>query len=56
MSIATVYGNNKHQYRIESINFDKTPHDTFTLTKETREISFGDYFKEKYDASINDLN
>lgn len=56
MSVATVYGQNKHQYRIESINFDKSPQDTFELKKEKREISFAAYFKEKYQVSVNDLN
>ena len=56
MSVATVYGQNKHQYRIESINFDKGPQDTFELKKEAREITFADYFKEKYQCPLKDLN
>jgi len=56
MSVATVYGTNKHQYRIESLNFDKTPHDKFELTKEKREVTFGEYFKGKYGQNITDMN
>lgn len=56
MSVATTYGTNKHQYRIESINFDKTCHDKFELTKEKREVTFAEYFKEKYEAKITDMN
>ena len=48
VSVATVYGTNKHQYRIESIDFEKKPSDTFNIAKEEKSISYVDYYQQKY--------
>ena len=48
---------NKRIYRVEDIDYDQNPMNTFMMKEEgqTREITFKDYYKEKYDFTITDL-
>ena len=58
MSVVTTYGTKKHTYRIESIDFMRSPVCTFKKGKpgEEVEISFKDYYQQTYGVTINDLN
>jgi len=52
--VMTTY--NRRVYRIEEVSYDNSPKDTFLLkeNKMTREVSYVDYYKEKYNVEIND--
>lgn len=55
-TVVTSYGNDKHTYEVESIDFEQSPQNTFTQGKEPnqKEISYFNYFKERYGVTIND--
>jgi aubergine-like protein len=56
-TVMTTY--NKRTYKVDSIDFNKSPKDTFEVTEkggETRTVSYEDYFRTKYDARITDSN
>ena len=57
-SVVTTYGTKKHTYRIESIDFNRSPNCTFMKGKpgEEVEISFKDYYKQTYGVNIGDDN
>jgi hypothetical protein len=57
-TVVTSYGNDKHTYEVESIDFEQSPQSTFMQGKkeEAKEIRFCDYFKSKYGVIIQDLN
>jgi aubergine-like protein len=56
MTVVTSYSKaGKHTYKIERVDFDKTPADTFEK-KDGSKISFADYFKEQYKIPVNDMN
>jgi aubergine-like protein len=57
-SVVTSYGNDKHTYEIESIDFNQSPHNTFEQGKapNAKTISFHEYYKEKYGIAVKDLN
>ena len=58
MSVVTTYGTKKHSYRIESIDFTRSPICTFMKGKPGEEVetSFKDYYKQTYGVEINDMN
>ena len=45
---------NKKTYRVDEIDFDMCPRNTFSLKEQ--EISYSDYYKTKYDVQITDFN
>lgn len=45
---------NKKTYRVDEIEFDMSPRNTFSVNEQ--EISYSDYYKTKYDVKITDLN
>lgn len=45
---------NKRTYKIDDVEFNITPRDTFTT--EEKEISYVEYFKTKYDSEIKNMN
>lgn len=45
---------NKRTYKVDDIDFNISPKDTFTQNE--KEISYVDYFKTKYDAHVTSLN
>ena len=55
-TIMTSY--NKRTYKVDEVDFNVSPLDTFTVEEkeETKETSYIDYFKTKYDAKITDMN
>lgn len=56
MTVVTSYSKaGKHTYKVERIDFEKTPSDTFTK-KDGTEISFGEYYKQQYQLDIRDRN
>lgn len=57
-SVVTMYGTKKHTYRIESIDFTRSPTCTFKKGKpgEEVEVSFADYYQKTYGVTIKDLN
>ena len=52
--VMTTY--NRRIYRIEEVSYENSPKDTFLLKekKMTREVSYIDYYKEKYNVEIHD--
>ena len=48
---------NNRIYWVEDIDYDLNPTKTFTMNEkgQTREITYKDYYKEKYDFDIKDL-
>lgn len=52
--VMTTY--NKRVYRVEEVDYDHSPKDRFTLRDKSnsRELSYIDYYKEKYNVVIND--
>lgn len=52
--VMTTY--NRRVYRIEEVNYDMTPKDVFVLKEKglTREVSYLDYYREKYHVTIKD--
>lgn len=55
MTVVTSYSKaGKHTYKIDRVDFDKTPQDTFERKEGT--ISFADYFKQQYQIEIKDMN
>lgn len=55
-TIMTTY--NKRTYKVDEVDFNMSPRDTFTVDEKegTKEQSYVEYFKTKYDAKINDMN
>jgi len=54
--VLTRYNNDK-TYIVDHVSFDKTPNDKFTSDKDGKEmITYFDYYKEKYQRIIKDLN
>jgi aubergine-like protein len=45
---------NDKTYRIDDIDFDKTPMSTFHLRKEDRDITYKEYYKNHYEVNIKD--
>ena len=45
---------NKKTYRIDDIDFDKSPESTFFLRKEKREVSYYEYYSSRYMVEIKD--
>lgn len=39
-------------YRIDGVNFKMTPRNTFNLAHEGKDVSYVEYFKEKYGYAI----
>lgn len=52
MTVLTEYNNKT--YRVDDINWDVTPGDTFESKKEKKQISFVDYYQSKYRLNIRD--
>lgn len=52
--VMTTY--NKRVYRVEEVDYDHSPKDRFVLKerKMTREVSYIDYYQEKYNYIIQD--
>lgn len=57
-SVVTTYGTKKHSYRIESIDFTRSPTCSFKKGKpgEEVDITFLDYYKTVYAVEIRDTN
>lgn len=57
-SVVTTYGSKKHTYRVESIDFSRSPACTFLKGKpgEEVEVSFKDYYKQQYNEIIKEEN
>ena len=45
---------NKKTYRIDDIDFEKTPESTFFYRKENRDISYLEYYKIRYSVRVKD--
>jgi aubergine-like protein len=45
---------NDKTYRIDDIDFDKTPMSTFHLRKEDRDITYKEYYQKHYEVNIKD--
>jgi hypothetical protein len=59
LSVVTNYGTTKASYRLEKIDFQMSPMGTFEKNKqgskdETEEITFMQYFKDRYGVTIRD--
>ena len=54
VTILTSY--NKRTYKVDDIDFEKSPKDTFVLDADGTETTYHEYFKSKYQASIRDMN
>lgn len=54
--VMTTY--NRRVYRVEEVSYDHSPKDTFVLKerKMTREVSYIDYYREKYNVEIKDAD
>lgn len=54
--VMTTY--NRRVYRVEEVSYEHSPKDTFLLkeNKMTREVSYVDYYKEKYNVEIKDAD
>ncbi|KAF7996956.1 hypothetical protein HCN44_002602 [Aphidius gifuensis] len=50
ITVLTDYNNNT--YRVEDIDFQTTPLSTFHLKKEDRDVSYADYYRNKYNIKI----
>jgi hypothetical protein len=52
--VVTSYGNDKHTYEIDSIDFNQSPHNTFEQGKapNAKTIAYSEYYKEKYGISV----
>ena len=48
--VMTAY--NKRTYRIDDVDFNMTPRSTFHLRKEDRDISYMEYYKNRYQQNI----
>lgn len=53
ITILTDYNNNT--YRIDDIDFSTTPSSTFHLRREEREVTYADYYRNKYSITIRNL-
>jgi len=53
-TILTSY--NKRTYKVDDIDFEKSPKDTFVLDADGTESSYMQYYKQKYSAEVKDLN
>jgi aubergine-like protein len=54
VTILTSY--NKRTYKVDDVDFDKSPRDSFTLDADGTETTYHEYFKSKYQANVTDLN
>ena len=45
MTVVTSYGNDKHTYEIDSLDFTKSPYDTFEMGKDKKTTSYVDYYR-----------
>ena len=54
VTILTSY--NKRTYKVDDIDFEKSPKDTFVLDADGTETTYHEYFKSKYQAAIRDMN
>ncbi|KAF7997591.1 hypothetical protein HCN44_006162 [Aphidius gifuensis] len=52
-TVLTEYNNNT--YRVEDIDFQTKPSSTFHLKKENREISYAEYYRNKYNINIRNM-
>jgi len=43
---------NNKTYRVDEVVFDKTPNSTFHLRKENRDVTYAEYFRTKYGATV----
>ena len=58
MTVVTSYGTDKHTYEIESIDFNKSPSDTFEMGRapNAKTTSYVDYYREKYGKEVREFN
>ena len=54
--VVTSYGSSKRTYRLSHIDFERSPSSTFEIENGKRQISFGEYYREKYGVTIKDSN
>ncbi|CDW90249.1 macronuclear development protein 1 [Stylonychia lemnae] len=54
--VVTSYGQAKKTYRIDRVDFEKTPQSTFLMGKEEKEITFGEYYQQRYQVRIHEPN
>ena len=47
---------NSNTYKIDDVDFDKNPLETFYFRRENREITFKEYFKKQYNVDIINMN
>jgi aubergine-like protein len=56
MTVVTSYSKaGKHTYKIERVDFDKTPQDGFEK-KDGSKITYIEYFSSQYQTEIKDMN
>ena len=56
MTVVTSYSKaGKHTYKVERLDFDKTPNDGFDK-KDGSHVSFAEYFTTQYGCQIRDMN
>ena len=56
MTVVTSYSKaGKHTYKVERIDFEKTPSDGFDK-KDGTHVSFAEYFSTQYKVKITDMN
>lgn len=55
LGMTTLTGYNNKTYRIDDVDFDKSPKSTFP-TKDGGQMTFLDYYKTKYNINIRDPN
>ncbi|TNV83116.1 hypothetical protein FGO68_gene11586 [Halteria grandinella] len=53
--VVTSYGKDKRTYRVERVDFDRSPESTFPC-KDGTQISFGAYFKKQYNIDVREIN
>jgi aubergine-like protein len=54
VTILTSY--NKRTYKVDDIDFDKSPKDSFALDADGTETTYQQYYKDKYQAEVTDMN
>lgn len=55
MTVVTSYSKaGKHTYKVERVDFEKTPADEFEM-KDGSKISFANYFEKQYKVKISDM-
>ena len=53
--VVTSYGKSKKTYKVERIDFDRSPESKFTM-KDGTEVSFAEYYKNQYNIQIREHN